>query len=100
MYTINCICATYQILPLVVVELSVLKHFDVVLLHQQPTVLDDQQRATDSAGVGVNPDFSISDVSDHRDFGVDDVHLTSQLSKRQHQLLGIAMDADLKFKQS
>ena len=82
-------------MPLVVVELSVLEHLDVAALHEEFAVLDDEQRPTDPAGVGVDPDFSVSDVPDHGHLGVDDVHLSAQLPQGQHQLFGISVDADL-----
>ena len=85
-------------MPLVVVELSILEHLDVIPFHQKSTILDDQQRPANSSGIGVNPDFSVTDVPNHGDLGVDDVHLASKLSKSQHQLLGITMNTDLSQK--
>ena len=71
----------HQILPLEVVELSLLQHLDVPRLHQQLAVLDDEQGAADAAGVRVDADLAVTNVADHRDFSVDDVHLTTQFSK-------------------
>ena len=89
---------SHQVLPLVVVELSVLEHFDVASLHEQFAILDDEQRATDPAGVGVDPNLSVSDVPNHGDLRVDDVHLPSKLPQGEHQLLGIPVDAHLEKK--
>lgn len=85
----------YQILPLIVVELSIFEHLNVISFHQKSTVLNDQQGPANTTGIRINPDFSVTDVPDHRDLCVDDVHLTSQLAKSQHQLLGIAMNTNL-----
>jgi hypothetical protein len=85
----------YQILPLIIVELSIFEHFNVIAFHEEATIFDDKKWPTNSTGIRVDPDFTITDVSDHGDFSVDDVHLTTQLAKRQHELLGITMNTDL-----
>ena len=85
----------YQILPLIIVELSIFEHLNVIAFHEETTIFDDKKRPANSTGIRVNPDLAIANVPDHGDLSVDDVHLTTQLAERQHELLGITMNADL-----
>ena len=82
-------------MPLVVVELSILQHLNVITFHEEATVFDNQQRPANSPRIRINPDFSVTDVPNHGYLSVNDVHLSSKLSESQHQLLGIAMNTDL-----
>ncbi len=72
---------SHQVLPLVVVELTVLEHLNVVVLHEQPAVLHDEEWATDAAGICIYADLTVADVTDHGHLCIDDVHLTTELAQ-------------------
>merc|ERR1719370_87044 len=83
----------HEILPHEVVELSLLQHVNVPPFDQKLAILHNQQWATYPASISHDPDLSVSDVADHGDLRVDDVHLSPQLPQRRHQLLWISVDA-------
>uniref|UniRef100_A0A2M4B2E6 Putative secreted protein n=1 Tax=Anopheles triannulatus TaxID=58253 RepID=A0A2M4B2E6_9DIPT len=84
----------HEHLPTVVVVVPILQHVDVVLPEQQAAPFDDQQRSTDTAGIGVDAYLTIANVPNHRYLRHDNVHLATQLPQRCHQLLRVAMDTD------
>ena len=57
-------CSSVTAVPVVVV-LALLQLVDVSPLQQEFLFLDDQQRSADASGVRVDPDLSLSDISDH-----------------------------------
>ncbi len=65
----------------------------MVLLEQELLVLHNEQRTADAAGVSVDADLSLSNVSYHGHFRHDDVHLATQPTQRVHQVLRLLVDA-------